>query len=47
MHSYTTNPVIRDAINRAHAERNAAFREFFAALFARKDRHVTTATQAA
>ncbi len=36
MHNMTTNPTMRDLLNNAHAERNAAVREIFAALFARK-----------
>lgn len=36
MHNMTTNPAMRDLIDRAHAERNAAIRAFFVALFTRK-----------
>ena len=47
MHHATTNPTIRAAIERAHAERNEAVRQFFAALFARKDTPAPAAAQTA
>lgn len=47
MHAITTNTVIREAIERAHAERNAAIRAFFVAIFARKTSDAPMAGQAA
>ncbi|MCK0121363.1 hypothetical protein MWU61_12485 [Loktanella sp. F6476L] len=36
MHAITTNEATRKIIERAHAERNAAIRAFFVAMFTRK-----------
>ncbi|MFT4700064.1 MAG: hypothetical protein ACI9ND_000803 [Yoonia sp.] len=47
MHAITTNTVIREAIERAHAERNAAIRAFFVAMFTRKASIAPMAAQAA
>lgn len=47
MHNMTTNPILRDAIDRAHAERNAAVRAFFTALFTRKPSVAALAAQPA
>jgi len=47
MHAITTNEATRQIIERAHAERNAAIRAFFVALFTRKPREEKLVAQAA
>lgn len=47
MHAITTNEATRKLIERAHAERNAAIRAFFVAMFTRKPREATLAAQPA
>jgi hypothetical protein len=47
MHSITANEATRKIIERAHAERNAAIRSFFVALFTRKPSDAPMAAQTA
>lgn len=47
MHAITTNEATRKLIERAHAERNAAIRAFFVAMFTRKPRETAVVVQAA
>ena len=47
MHAITTNEATRQIIERAHAERNAAIRAFFVAMFTRKPSEAPLAAQAA
>jgi hypothetical protein len=47
MYTITANQDIRDIMERAHAERNAAVRAFFASIFMRKTNTAPIAAQAA
>lgn len=47
MLTYTANPAVRAAVERAHAERSQAFHALFAGLFGRKEQPVQGTAQPA